>query len=228
MKNSEAVSTIINQLKYLNKDEHISRRFILSKLRENAKNLIAQKLRDRSLYREDSLESWIDCLQMERIEGVKCDIVEFKSCKEVMRSVKQLPDIIYSKYGAAITKVYSIDGESEYDYTTLRQYSNNKRRKNYGQKFFYIKNNYLYLPDSTTERVNLPVITLETEKIPQLSGCGNTNECKSVWEYEFIGSDKLQKAVIDMTIMELLQSHRQIIPDEQPNLSSHQKDNITI
>lgn len=227
MKNSEIVSIVINQLKYTNKDEHISRRFVLRKLREVARNLISQKLRDKTLYREDPLESWIECLQMERIDSVKCDIIEFKTCKDVMVSKKELPEVIYSRYGAGLNKAYSIDGESEYDYITLRQYNLNKRRRATNNKNFYIKDNRLYLPDSTVERVNIPIITLETEKIPELNSCGNEQDCRSVWEFDFVGSDRFLQQVIGIVIQELVQTHRQIPEDENPNLSEHQKDRTT-
>lgn len=227
MKNSEIVSIVINQLKYTNKDEHISRRFVLRKLRENARNLISQKLRDRSLYREDPLESWIKCLEMERVDSVKCDIVEFKNCKDLMVSVKELPEVIYSRYGAGLSKAYSIDGEKEYEYTTLRQYNLNKKRRQVNNKYFYIKDNRLYLPDSTVERVDIPLITLETEKIPEINSCDNSTDCRSIWEYEFIGSDRFLQNVIGMVIQELAQTHRQIVEDANPDMDPNIKSSTT-
>lgn len=227
MKNSEIVSIVVNQLKYTNKDEHISRRFVLRKLRENARNLISQKLRDKSLFREDTLESWIECLEMERIDSVKCDIIEFKNCKDIMVSKKKLPEVIYSKFGAGLTKTYSIDGEREYDYITLRQYNLNKHRRQVNNKYFYIKDDRLYLPDSTVERVNIPVITLETEKIPGINSCDNSNDCRSIWEFEFIGSDRFLQNIIGLTVQELAQTHKRIPEDENPNMDSNIKSSTT-
>jgi hypothetical protein len=226
MKNSEIVSIVINQLKYLNKDEHISKRFVLRKLRENARHLISQKLMDKTLYREDPLESWVECLQMERVDTHKCDIIEFKNCKDLMVSKKELPEVIYSRYGAGLSKAYSIDGEKEYDYITLRQYNLNKYRTKVNNKYFYIKNNRLYLPDSTVERVNIPIITLETEKIPQVNSCSG-EDCKSIWEFDFIGSDRFLKQVIGITIQELSQTHKRIVEDENPDMDSNIKSSTT-
>jgi hypothetical protein len=227
MKNLEITSIVINQLKYLSKDDHISRRFVLKKLRENARLLISQKLSDKTLYREDPLESWIECLEMEKLDTVKCDIIEFKNCKNLMVSKQELPEIIYSKYGAGLSKAYSIDGEKEYDYITLRQFNLNKKRRATNNKYFYIKDNRLYLPDSTVERVNIPVITLETEKIPEINSCGAGTDCRSLWDFEFIGSDRFLQKVIGMTVQELAQTHRQIPEDENPNLDSNIKSSTT-
>jgi hypothetical protein len=227
MKNSEIVSIVINQLRYLNKDEHISRRFVLRKLRENARFLISQKLRDKTLYREDPLESWVECLQMEKVDSVKCDIIEFKTCENLMVSKEELPEVIYSKFGAGLSKAYSIDGQKEYDYITLRQYNLNKLRASVNNKYFYIKDNRLYLPDSTVERVNIPIITLETEKIPQVNSCGSQDSCRSIWEFDFIGSDRFLQQVIGQTVTELAQTHKRIPEDENPDMDSNIKSSTT-
>ena len=52
---SEAVSKITNSLKLLNKDERISRRYVLHVLKDISSNLISQKLLDRTLGREMNL-----------------------------------------------------------------------------------------------------------------------------------------------------------------------------
>lgn len=227
MKNKEIVSIVVNQLKYLNKDEHISKRFILRKLRENARFLISQKLSDRTLYREDSLESWVECLQMEKVDVTKCDIIEFKNCDELMVSKEKLPEVLYSKFGAGLTKVYSIDGNNEYDYVTLRQYNLNKLRTKVGNKYFYIKDDRLYLPDSTVERVNIPIITLETEKIPEINSCGQQQDCRSIWEFDFIGSDRFLQQVIGQVVNELSGTHKRIPEDENPDMDSNIKSSTT-
>lgn len=51
MTNRELVSRVVNNLRTLNKDQHISRRFILRTAKNKAKFYIAQKLHDRSLYK---------------------------------------------------------------------------------------------------------------------------------------------------------------------------------
>ena len=50
MTNGEFVSRVINGLSFLNKDEHVSRRYILSVGQNKSKFYISQKLSDKSLF----------------------------------------------------------------------------------------------------------------------------------------------------------------------------------
>ena len=62
MLNKEIVSIIVNNLKFLNKDDHISRRYILNTARVESVNLISQKLLDKTIFREDNIFQTIYCL----------------------------------------------------------------------------------------------------------------------------------------------------------------------
>ena len=63
---SEAVSKITNSLKLLNKDERISRRYVLHVLKDISSNLISQKLLDRTLGREMNLYTKIECFEFKK------------------------------------------------------------------------------------------------------------------------------------------------------------------
>ena len=65
MTNREIVDKLVNALKYNNKDESISRRFILKVFRDTAKWLISQKLLDRTIHKELNLYSEISCFEFE-------------------------------------------------------------------------------------------------------------------------------------------------------------------
>ena len=193
---------------------------------------MAQKLRDKSLFREEGLFKTISCFRLKEDNLVKCDIVEFRRCNSLMKSVNKLPELIYSRYGSSIRSIYSIDGNRTYTPITLKKFSLESKRQysnTSSQKFYYIRDGYLYLPNSTTELVDLDLLTLEEELIDELSECcGDDTEgasCTSIWDREFNISDKLSEAVIQDTLNEVLSTYKQIVPDENPNLTEIQKDN---
>ena len=68
MTNREITSEIVNILKSNNKDNRLSRRFILSLLRDSAEFLIAQKWGERSILTETSLYSYLPCFEFEKID----------------------------------------------------------------------------------------------------------------------------------------------------------------
>lgn len=219
--NGEIVSRVINALNLLNKDEHISRRYILSVLKEKTNFAIQQQLEIKALFRDDSLYTWIRCVELQKDDIVKCPIIEFKSCKKIMRSVDKLPKSIYSRYGNSVKVVVSLDGEVIFNKVTPRQYNLNKKRDTSGvqQDYYYVQDGYLYLPNSDVHMVDVLMLTTDSE---DLDGCDNCDECKSAWEYEFVGTEKFQEMVIQDTIREVAQ-RRGIVIDENPNNDSNQK-----
>lgn len=220
MTNLEITSRVINTVKALSKDNRLSRRYVLKTLQNKAKFYISQKLTDKSLFRESNLYTSLDCVKMKEIDIYKCDIVEFRSCKKLMRSVKKLPELIYSKYGSSILEVTSLDGNYSFLSITPSQFRLNKQRtSNLKQDWFYIKDGYIYLPDSEVMSISLSLITLDLYDLEQCSDCSG-NKCKSAWDFEFIVPDKLLEVVISETIKEI-SLNRQVQEDQNPNLQDN-------
>lgn len=231
MKQSEFVSRIVNGIKALNKDEHISKRYILSIGKSKATFLMSQKLNDRSLFREDNIFDTIRCFGLKPDNIVNCDIIEFRRCKSLMKSKLKLPKLIYSKFGSSLIDVSTIDGEQTFSPLNLTNYRLLKDRPNakYANKFvYYVQDGYLYLPDSEIEAVDLVLITTDTDKIDELSECGESNSCQSIWDYEFKCPDKLLEVVIQETLNEVLSSFKRIVEDENPNMDETQKGKTTM
>jgi len=220
--NSEITSRIRNNFNSLSKDDRISNRYILHVARQKSIFYISNKLNDRSLYREDNLYSILDCFEMEQVEVVKCDIIEFRSCRTVMKSKKRLPKLIYSKYGNSLKDVTSIDDFAELKPTTPSQYRRDSRRAGKDEFVrYYVKDGYLYILDRELLRVNLYFITMETEKLEALSSCAKPS-CKSLWDYDFIVPDKMEEVVISEAVKEI-SMRKQIPADTNPNLDNNLK-----
>lgn len=201
----QATSRVINSLNSLTKDMRISKRYVLSVLKEVGAFLLSQKILDKTLYRETELFKWIRCVEMKSDDIVKCPIVEFRRCDSVMRSKKKLPKIVGSRYGYAILSVTTIDGSRKLSFTTLSEYTNMIRRRNY-KKFigtrYYISDGYLYIPDSEIEVVDLLLLTLD-EDYEDCSSCSEKPNCQSVWDTELPLPDKFGNVVLNETIKEV-------------------------
>lgn len=220
MTTKDLVSRIQTLLKGTSKDGRISRRLILKTAESKAKFLISQKLNDRSLYREQNLYQTISCVELIEQDLIKCPIIEFKSCRNLKRSKLKLPELIHSKYGNSLKEVISIDGQYSFEPITPTQYRLNKNRTLQLKKdYFYVQDNYLYLPDSDIEMVELVILTTDLYELEQCSSCSK-NKCKSAWDFEFICPDKLLEVVIQETIKEL-SLNRQIREDVNPNLNEN-------
>ena len=216
----DLISSVVNGFNSTKKDMRIPKRYILSVFKKNAEFIMSQKLRDRSIYREEDLFTWLNCIELKKEDIIKCSIVEFKSCKSLMKTKKKLPKILSSIFGYAILMVTTIDGDKEYKVKTLSSYNTLKRRKSFDKfkgNYVYIKDGYLYIPDSEVEAVNILLLTLD-EDSDEMSECGDPNlGCISIWDRVIKVADKILTPIIQQTLQEI--SMRFNIPiDENSNL----------
>lgn len=222
--NAQFVSDVINSVQSLTKDDHISRRFVLSRGRTKSTTYISQKLLDKTLYRESNLFTPIECLELKSDEIVKCEIIQFRRCKSLMKSKLPIPEPIFSRYGPAILRVVSLDDGTELEYSNSFNITNDSKRQ-FGSfvKKYYIYNGYLYIPDLEVEAIKLEILTLDVKKAMDMCGCCDADKCKTVWDYPFICPDKLYEPIVQETILEIANIYKKIPKDENPNLDNHQK-----
>lgn len=219
MTNGEFVSEIANSLKSLNKDDRISRRFILKMGQDAAEFLISQKWGDRSILAETSLYSHIPCFEFERVETKNCPSIEFRLCNILMKSKKPLPKLIFSRLGSSIKEVVSLDGNFVFTYVDETQYRRNKKRQHKIKNEVYLylgSDNHLYIPDQEIFSLDLTILTTDSTNIENCSSCLEKDKCKSYYDYEFIAPSKLIEAIKDMTLSRL-GVNRQIAEDQNPN-----------
>lgn len=228
--NSEFVSRVTNNLKAITKDGHISRRFILSVGKIKARFLMSQKLDEMTLFKEDGIISHIECFSLKKVEAKSCDIFEFRLCKNVMKSCEKIPDGLFGKNGSGIVSVFNVDGSKEYHYSTINRYAGREKRKytRESNSYFYLKDGYMYLPDSTNELVEISMFALNKWELEEKCGCKKSSPCKSYWDYEFVCPDRFIDLVHRDTLQELASIYRTSVKDENPNLDENQKSKTSI
>ena len=218
MKNSEFVSKVINALRYLDKDSRISRRYVLQVLKDRSRNLIAQKLGERTISEELNLYTEIKCFEFEEINSIDCPSVSFRSCKTLMKSKKPLPEVVFSRLGASIKSITSVDNSVDFTLVSEDQYRRNKKRKySYGDNnYVYLgADKHLYIPDQEILAVNVLALTMNPEDADDCSECSN-NKCKSGWDSEFIVPNKLEDVVFKETI-QIISGTKSLLEDQNPN-----------
>lgn len=231
MTNAKFVSRVINGLKLLNKDDHTSRRYILGIGQDKSKFYISQKLLDKSINKEDNLFRNLSCFELRSEDTIKCGIYEFQRCESLMKSKHKIPNLVYSRYGSSIISISAINEVGRFDPTTLKNYQLFFERVNSSKfkdikRFYYVKDGYLYLPNSEVEMVNITYIPFDEWGINQASGCNDEDTCKSVWDMEFMAPDKITEQIITETINEVSQIKRYQV-DENPNNDSNIKSSTT-
>lgn len=215
----QIVSQIVDVLKLNNKDDRISRRFILSLLETSATTYISQKFSERSILSELNLYSYIPCFEFEKINTKSCNIVEFRLCSTLMKSKKPLPNLIFSRLGGSIREIVSLDGNFTFTFVDEIQYRRNKKRQHKLKNEVYVylgADNHLYIPDQEIFTVDLTVLTIETDKIAECSSCTEEEGCRSKWLYDFIAPSKMLGVIVN-DVLSKMGLNRQIKEDSNPN-----------
>lgn len=222
--NGEFASRVVNDLNSLNKDAHISRRWILSIGRTKVESYVAQRWDDGSLWGDYSLLTRITCIRMIEVNKIDCCDASFELCGILMRSEKRLPGLLFGSLGPLIVEVSNVDGTMFFSYATLKSYRIRSKRKyaDKGKKYFYIHDGYLYIPDVHIELVNVLYFTVKVREAKRLSACDDKQDCVSEWEYEFISPIKLIEHIVSETVREASMKI-QIPTDENPNMDLNQK-----
>ena len=219
MTNIEFVSQITGLLKSNNKDNRIPKRLILKVGQDAATFLIAQKLMDRTIMSETNLFTTIPCFEFEQIETKSCPSIEFRLCKTLMKSKEPLPKLIFSRLGASVRDIISLDGEFTFTFVDETQYRRNKKRQQTlkNQVFVYLgTDNHLYIPDREIYSLDWTILTPDTIAAEECSQCRDKGCRKSFWEYTFVIADRLVETLKDITIQRLSMT-RQLQSDENPN-----------
>jgi len=224
MTNGEMVSSVLNDNKLLTKDSHISRRHVLKIAQTKSKQLLSQRVDEFKLQNSYDIITHIPCLEMEQVEFVDCGIVEFRLCKNIMKSKCKLPETITGRSANAIIYVASLDGSVEYKLISTLDFELLKRRKYVKNKsnFYLLKEGHLYLPDSTTEVVMLDIITMDAKQTKDC-GCSEVEDCTSLWDEKFICTDLLEETVRAQTVQEIAGIYSRTTKDENPNLDENQR-----
>jgi hypothetical protein len=222
--NSEFVSRVANNLRTRSKDGHMSDRFILNIGRVKARLLMAQKLDELTLFKEDGIITTIPCFELERIDYKSCDIFEFRLCEDIMKSVNKIPEGLFGKNGSGIISVVSMDNSVRYNYITPNAYENLKKRKysRSSTEYYTIKDGYLYLPNSTNEIVELRMIALDKKEAAEASSCKDC-DCDSSWDYDFVCPDRFLDLVVKDSLQELASIFRTSVVDSNPNMDPNSK-----
>lgn len=221
--NEDFVSRVLNDGRFLTKDDHISRRHILNIGKNKVTTYVSQKLLDRTLYRESNIFKTINCVEMIKEDIIKCPIIEFRKCKALYRSKHKIQGLIYSRYGSSIILVENLDGTIQFNPSTKSSISNRNKRM-FGDLVhsYYIQDDYIYIPEEI-ELINIVALTLSDKETEEISSCNECDKCKSVWEYNFICPDKLYEPIISETILEIMKIYKSTVADENPNLNNIEK-----
>jgi len=209
----QACSDIINDLRSYNLDDRLSYRAIKNKLIDAASYFTKQDAEMRKLFRLSNLWKPIECVELEEVNLSNCG---GNGCKKIMRSVCKIPESYQTGYGHAL-KVFNRDYSKEYLPIQPSFYKDIKARPFSSKNgYFWISDNYLYIPDSEVEAVTILGMFKEDAYV-----C-DSGECIKPLDSTFSFPDYIVKIAKDEVLSKYI-STKQVPVDENPDLDTNTK-----
>jgi hypothetical protein len=224
--NREIISDIVNDLRALNLDDRVSKRYILSKLRSFAALFIKRDADTRRLLNIAEIWTNVPCVELCEKPLVDCCDIDIPNCDTVMVSRKKLPEVLQTQY-KELLQIINPKYSREFIPTTPQQYKNiiNREFQDKRLKYYWISNGYLVVPDALVTTVTVRGVFLEPSEAMKLNSCipAEEQECISILDQPFICPDYLVSVVKQETLKDLFSFYKRNIVDEAPNLNTNEK-----
>lgn len=212
----EFIATIRNDFNAIRLDDYISGEYIYWKGVNIVQFFINRNIKNRKLLNNSSLFLQKNCVELEPYNCQNCTHIPYQS-GTIMRSKQPLPKMFQTDYGELLG-VYSIDNSTKFNKTNPSEYSQIQKRRFVSKNpYYYLSEDYLYIPNSTVEVVNLLFLTFDLKMYNSL-----LEGCNSLLDIEFPCPSFLLAEVIEKTKESLLTS-KQITVDEDSDLNLNKK-----
>jgi len=225
----ELISEIRNSLRSVDVDNWVPGKFIYSKAIGITSLFIKREADDKRLFRYTELWTPIDCLEMEEQDLIQCCNVSIPNCKKVMVSVETLPKMFSTRFGYLLN-VTSVDYDRDYTPNTPQsfKYTQSREFNDPNKRYFWFERGKLVIPiisktQAGPERVTVRGIFINKAEALKLNSCEKETGCIRFMDQEFVAPEHLLQDIKNATVLDILKTNRQIVPDENTELNANRK-----
>lgn len=214
MKVRNIISLLRESLNNLNLDMRFSNQFLHNTIITNTALIVRRESESRKIYTNIESFQSIRCLNLESVDMLTCaDIIV--PCQNLMKSTVKIPKVYQSNTGP-ILQVFSLGRITQFHQSTPSSYSTLTKRQYKGnQEYYWIVDDYLYIPGFITNAtlLGLFIYPYEVDKL-------NINDkCLKMMDSECGVPDWLIDAVIDESTKMIAGVTKRIPEDSNPNLN---------
>lgn len=226
--NRQIISDIVNDLRALNVDDRVSKRYILNKLRDYAALYIKRDAEARRLLGISDLWTDVQCVELCEAPITECCSIEISECDMVMKSKIKLPETYETMYKDLI-QIFNVKYAKEFKQITPQEYKDILVRefKDKRIRYYWLQNGYIVVPDTLIDTVNIRGIFVDPAEAKKMSSCreDEDDKCVSKLDQRFICPDYLLAIVKQETLKDLFNFYKRNVLDESPNINTNIKVN---
>lgn len=212
----EFVSIVKENLNSVSLDDTLSNEHIYWVGVNIAKLLVKRETESRKIFKNTSVFKKI-CIPMIEISSAECGVTF--PCGKIMRSKKQLPKGFLTNFGSLLF-IFNVTRDKDYKEISVTGYKNvrNQKFRSRTTGYFWIENDYLYVPDSEVEILYGLGLFSNPEEVLNYE----ENLCGKVLDFNFPAPDYFYSTIVELTSNQLL-TRKKITKDEDGNLNNSDK-----
>lgn len=224
--NRQIISDIVSDLRAVNLDDKVSKRYILNKLRDFAGLFIKRDADQRRIYSISDI--WLDvpCVELCEAPLIECCNIDIPQCTTVRKSKHKIPQT-YETFYKELLEVHNPLYAKEFRQITPKEYKNITAREFQDRriKYFWFSNGYLIIPDSHVEVVTLRGVFLNPAEATKLNECveSENSKCVNTLDQPFICPDYLVPVVKQEVLKDLFNFFKRNVLDESTNANTNLK-----
>lgn len=209
----QVISTVVDDLKSVNLDDRFSYRFIGRKLTKRIETVLKQDSVDRTIFNINEIWKPLKCIELKDVPLSECS---YDSCETIKKSCKPIPKVYTGKYGNYI-KILNVKNSMEYKQCKPFEYKDIKNRQfqNKKIKYFWIEEDYLFIPDSDVEDVKGFGLFKDSQEADFFNG--TVDCCFKPLDSELLIPDYIIDIAIKDVVSELRQINKTLPQDTNPN-----------
>ena len=208
-------TSTIQQSSVEREDDFISDEYIYTIGISISKLLIKRETESRKLFKITSLFQTLPCVEM--IPAPESECGPGINCSNLQRSKKRIPKTYLTNFGSLI-QVFNVLRNVDYKEVTPTQYKNIKlqKYKSKDTKYFWIDDDYLYIPDSEVEFVIVSMLSPSGSDVEEF----NTEKasCSGFLDSEFPAPPYMISTILAETLSHVF-NRKRVPSDEDPNLN---------
>ena len=203
----DTTSRVRNVLKAVKEDPFLTDRFLYSLIMKYAKLLLRRQENEGKIMNYRSLFKTIPCVELIDVDRIEACCIGIKTGCTFKRTKEKLPKFLEGNTGPIIRQVTTIDQSKRLEQTFANSYANLSKStyfKYNKKKYFWLIDDYMYIPDVDWESVRIEA-TFD-ESIESLICSNDPQECVREQDRVLAVPDYLFAEIEQMVLQELMPS----------------------
>lgn len=213
----QLISQLRNQVRIVNADTKVSKRFVWSLIDKHARWLIKREAAKLRIMKMGHLFQTYKCMEVDEVPASD-ELCGMETKCKVWRTRFKVPHIYTDEDGVIIKAVYSVDGSEEFTPIKLQEFmrkTENPHSRYDHSRYYYYNSGYLYFPNTPIKMVQIKAYFVD-EIINKCRPEDQDKVCMSNLDKRLRVPDYLLGELMDHVLNDLI-NQKKVPPDPTTN-----------